>query len=69
MLIYDFVKSELEFFRAECNFSPEELEYFNLRAKHHSNTEIATIMNVSDGKVSVLAKKVKSKILRVIEKM
>ena len=69
ILIYDFVNSELEFLRQECNFSSDELEYFNLRAKHYSNAEIATKMNVSDGKVAVLSKKVKSKILRVIDRM
>lgn len=30
MKIYDFVEWELERFRKECNFSEEELEYFNL---------------------------------------
>lgn len=41
MRIYDFVEWELAKFRAECNFSDEELEYFNLRAKHYSNQQIA----------------------------
>lgn len=66
MQIYGFVESELRFFRQECNFSTEELEYFNLRAKHYSNQEIAIKMNISEGKVSKLAKSVKRKILKVI---
>ena len=66
MQIYDFVNKELEFLRAECNFSAEELEYFNLRAKHYSNLQIAIEMNVSEGKVSKLAKSVKTKILKVL---
>ena len=66
MQIYDFVKKELDYFRAECNFSDEELEYFNLRSKHFSNEQIAIKMNVSSSKVSKLAKSVKSKILRVL---
>ena len=66
MQIYDFVEKELKFFRAECNFSEEELEYFNLRAKHYSNLQIAMKMNISEGKVSKLAKAVKSKILKVL---
>lgn len=41
MKIYDFVNWELDKFRQECNFSTEELEYFNLRAKHYSNFEIS----------------------------
>lgn len=66
MRIYDFVEKELRYLRQECNFSSDELEYFNLRAKHYSNQQIAIQMNISDGKVSKLAKSVKSKILRVL---
>ncbi len=66
MQIYDFVENELAYFRQECNFSDEELEYFNLRAKHYSNQQIAIKMNVSESKVSFLAKKVKTKILKTI---
>jgi DNA-binding CsgD family transcriptional regulator len=64
--IYDFVKKELDFFRQECNFSEEELAYFNLRAKHLSNQQIAIKMNVSEGKVSKLASAVKKKMIRVL---
>lgn len=64
--IYDFVESELERFRKECNFSADELEYFNLRAKHYTNFQIAIQMNVSEGKVNKLAKSVKTKILKVL---
>lgn len=64
--LYDFVESELQFFRDNCNFSAEELEYFNLRAKHYSNFEISMKMNISESKVSKLAKSVKQKILKVV---
>jgi len=64
--IYDFVKKELDFFRQECNFSEEELAYFNLRAKHLSNQQIAIKMNVSEGKVSKLASAVKKKMMEVL---
>lgn len=66
MKIYDFVEKELQFFRENCNFSEDELTYFNLRAKHYSNLQIAIEMNVSEGKVSKLAKAVKTKILKVL---
>lgn len=69
MRIYDFTNPELKFLREECNFTPEELEYFNLRAKYYNNLQISLEMHISQGKVSVLAKRVKSKILRVIDKM
>lgn len=64
--IPDFVEWELQYFRDSCNFSDEELDYFNLRARDKSNVQIAMEMHISEPKVSKLAKKVKSKILRVI---
>lgn len=66
MKIADFVEWELQKFRDECNFSDEELMYFNLRAKDKSNVEIALEMNISESKVSKLARKVKSKMIRVL---
>lgn len=66
MQIYDFVESELRWFRQECNFSEDELTYFNLRAKHYSNQQIAIKMNISEGKVSKLASAVKKKIKKVL---
>ncbi len=64
--INDFVEFELQKFRDECNFSEDEMTYFNLRAKGKSNVEISLTMNVSESKVSTLARKVKNKIIKVI---
>lgn len=64
--IYDFVEFELQYLRDNCNFDEQELEYFNLRARHKSNTYIALEMSVSEAQVSKLAKRVKDKIKRVI---
>jgi transcriptional regulator len=66
MKICDFTKPELDKFRELCNFTDDEMCYFNLRAKDKSNVQVALEMNVSEAKVSVLARKVKSKIYRVI---
>ena len=66
MKIRDFVEWELEKFRKECNFTDDELTYFNLRAKDKSNVQIAQEMNVSEAQVSKLAKRVKSKMIRVL---
>lgn len=68
MQIYNFVEWELEKFRKECNFTEEELTYFNLKAKNKSNIQIALEMHISEPKVSKLSKKVKSKIEKVIDK-
>ena len=66
MQIYDFTTPELEQLKLLCNFSDDELEYFNLRAKHKSNTFISIEMNVSEAQVSKLARRVKDKIKRVV---
>lgn len=66
MKICDFTKPELDNFRNLCNFTGEELEYFEMKSKDFSNIEIAMAMNISESKVSKLARKVKSKIIRVL---
>ena len=66
MKICDFTKPGLDRFRELCNFTSEEMLYFNLKSKDCSNVEIALRMNVSEPKVSILARKVKSKMIRVI---
>ena len=66
MKLYDFTKPELDILRALCNFTEDEEEYFNLRSRGKSNVQIAMTMNVSEAKVSKLARKVKDKIKRII---
>lgn len=66
MKLCDFTVPELDRFRELCNFTPDELEYFNLKSKDISNVQIAMEMNVSESKISVLARKVKSKMKRII---
>lgn len=66
MIIADFVEWELQKFRDECNFTPEELEFFNLRAKNETLAVIAEKMHISDGKADVLSRKVKKKIIKVL---
>lgn len=55
MQIYDFTVPELERFRELCNFDDQELTYFNLRARHKSNTFISMEMHISEAQVSKLA--------------
>lgn len=66
MKIRDFTIPELNKFRELCNFTKDEMTYFNLRAQDMSNVEISMAMNISEAQVSKLAKRVKSKIIRVI---
>ena len=66
MQLYDFTIPELNKFRELCNFTSDELEYFELRSKCCSNVEISLRMNISESKVSKLARKVKAKIIRIV---
>lgn len=66
MKISDFVNWELEKFRKECNFTEEELEFFNYRATNIPIEQIAEIMNISAGKANKLSRKVKDKMIRVL---
>lgn len=66
MKIRDFTVPELDKFRALCNFTEDEMTYFNLRARDKSNIQIALEMNVSEAQVSKLAKRVKNKMLKII---
>lgn len=66
MKIRDFTVPELDKLRELCNFTSDELRFFNLRAKDKSNVEISLDMNVSMAQVSKLAKRVKNKIIRIV---
>lgn len=66
MKIRDFTVPELDKLRELCNFTSDELRFFNLRAKDKSNVEISLDMNVSLAQVSKLAKRVKNKIIRIV---
>ena len=66
MKIRDFTKPELDKFRELCNFTKDEMQYFNLRSEDCSNIHIAMAMNISEAQVSKLAKRVKDKMKRII---
>lgn len=66
MKICDLTQPELDNFRRLCNFTDDERIYFELKAKDTSNVQVAMEMNISESKVSSLARKVKSKIARVL---
>ncbi len=66
MKIYDFTVPELNKFRELCNFTEDEMIYFNMKAKNKSHIQIAMELNVSEAQVAKLSKRVRSKILRVI---
>lgn len=67
MKIYDFTEPELRIFRQECNFTDDELQVFNLKAKNKSIVYIAMELNISEPQVSKLTARIKKKILKVIK--
>jgi hypothetical protein len=64
--ISDFVEWELGTLREGCNFTGDELEFFNLRAKDNTIEEIAELMNISISKANRLSKKVSCKVIKVL---
>lgn len=64
--ISKFTMTELEYFERRCNFTDEELEYFKLKSRDKTILAISIEMNVSEAKVSKIARNVKSKIMRVL---
>lgn len=66
MKLYDFTQPELDVFREKCNFTEDELECFELKAKHKSIVQISMEMHISEPQVSKLTRRIKNKILRVL---
>ena len=49
-----------------CNFTDDELDVFKLKAKDKTITYIALTLKMSESKVSVLVKRIKKKIYKVL---
>lgn len=65
MIISDFTKPELDYFRENCNFTRDERALFEYRVKGCSLEECAEMMCVSISTVKRISRKVNSKIIRV----
>ena len=66
MIIKGFVKKEIDYSIENCNFSDEELDFFNLRNDEYTIEQIAEMWECSVGKVNKVSKEVKRKILKVL---
>lgn len=66
MQLREYTEPECEFFRAQCNFTADEREVFDLRVKDVSIVAIALKMSASESTVNRLIKRVKKKIHRVL---
>lgn len=62
----DFTELECDFFRAVCNFTPDERRIFDMKVQDHSGVEIALKMGISESSVHRRVKGIKAKILRVL---
>ena len=66
MKICDFTKPELDKFRKECNVTEIERQCFDLKAKDKTNTQLSMELNVSESTISVVMRRVRTKITRVL---
>ena len=62
----EFTEIECDRFRRDCNFTPDELNVFNLRVKDHSIVEISMRLNLSESTVSRKIKNINRKIVKVL---
>ena len=67
MRICDFTKPELDHFRENCNFTDSERRCFELKAKDCTNIQLAMQLNISESTVSVIMRRVRTKIARVLQ--
>ena len=67
MRICDFTKPELDKFREECDFTDAERRCFDLKAKDCTNVQLAMELSVSESTVSVIMRRVRRKITKVLD--
>lgn len=65
MVVSDFTKPELDFYRANCNFVGNEQSVFDLRSQGIPLEEIAELLNMSVEGIKKISRKVNNKISRV----
>ena len=67
MKICEFTKPELDRFRKDCNFTDIERQCFDLKARDKTNTQLAMELNVSESTISVVMRRVRTKITKVLD--
>ena len=65
MIISDFTKPELDFYRENCNFVGTESDVFELRSKGIPLEQIAEMLNMSATNISRVSQRVNRKIKRI----
>ena len=67
MKISEFTVPELTVFREKCNFTALERSCFDLKAKDYSNVQLAMQLNISESTVTIVMRRVRNKISKVLE--
>lgn len=62
----EFTETECNYFRAVCNFTPQERAVFDLRVREESVVKIADTLNMGTRTVDRRLASIKRKILRVL---
>lgn len=65
MQIYQLTKPELDMFRELCNFTPDELTYFEEKARYKTNLQISIAHHWSESRTSRIARNVREKISKI----
>ena len=63
---FDFTRTEYEYFLAECPFTDEEKQVFDLRRKGKSIIEISFALNMSESTVSRRIRSITKKVKKAI---
>lgn len=67
VILSSFTKPELDRFRENCNFTTDESDCFELKAKGFTNIQVAMQLNMSESKVAVTMKRIRTKITKILE--
>lgn len=64
MRIQDYTKAELQALSEACNFTTDEMRYFELKSKGASDVQVSFDLCISTATVTRIGRKVKTKINR-----
>lgn len=67
MKISSFTVPELNVFKEKCNFTPLERQCFDLKAKDYTNVQLAMQLNISESTVTIVMRRVRNKISKVLQ--
>lgn len=66
MKFFEFTKSDFDYIVEECMLDDDYKKLLEYKIKGYSIIKISELLNISESKVSVMTKKLKKKIKRII---